>query len=483
MPLWAYCTKKQKALHKGNTVIYVGLNYACGGNWSTNIVFSAVLLAGSLQGFAQDRRVIVEPHIPPACTQLTAVLKSVDGDLMSEDETRLDTARLQQALNSCGPGHAVALNPGNGNDAFLSGPVSIPAGVTLLVEKGVILFASRDPALYAVNAGSCGVVNDQPAGCRPLLAVDHAPHAGVMGEGTIDGRGGDTLLHGTATWWQLAEQARAGGRQQVPRLLVVSDSNDFTAYRITLKNSANFHLVYSNGQGFTAWGVRIDTPRKARNTDGIDPGSASDITIAHSYISTGDDHIAIKGSGTGVQHMSVLDNHFYFGHGMSIGSETFAGVSDILVRRLSIDGADNGLRIKSNVHRGGLVERVTYEDVCIRNTANPLVMDTRYDNPGAESNLIPLFRNVLVHDVSIAGGGKLTIDGQDSAHRTETQLDQVRLDNPSGYQFFAKDAAITYGPGAVNFRMGGEDVSAVRAAQAKDEGAISCADRFPLFPR
>lgn len=442
-----------------------------------------VLFTGSLQGLAQDRRVVVEPHIPPVCTQLGAALRSVHNDLTSEDETRLDTVRLQQALNNCGPGRAVALSLSDGNDAFLSGPVSIPAGVVLLLGKGVTLFASRDPALYAVSPGSCGLVNDQPAGCRPLLAVDHAPHAGVMGEGTIDGRGGDTLLHGTVTWWQLAEQARAGGRQQVPRLLVINNSNDFTVYRITLKNSANFHLVYSNGQGFTAWGVRIDTPRKARNTDGIDPGSSSDITIAHSYISTGDDHIAIKGSGTGVQHMSVLDNHFYFGHGMSIGSETFAGVSDILVRRLSIDGADNGLRIKSNVHRGGLVEHVTYDDVCIRDTANPLVMDTRYDNPGAESNLIPLFRNILVHNVSIAGGGKLTIDGQDPVHRTETQLDSVRLDDPSAYKLFAKDASITYGPGPVNFRMQGEDVSAVQVAPAKKGESISCADRFPAFPR
>lgn len=70
----------------------------------------------------------------------------------------------------------------------------------------------------------------------------------------------------------------------------------------------------------------------ARNTDGIDPGSSSNITVAHSWIDSGDDNIAVK---TGVTHMSVLDNHFYDGHGMSIGSETYTGQSFLLVDGLT----------------------------------------------------------------------------------------------------------------------------------------------------
>lgn len=444
---------------------------------------ATILFCSALAVHAQDRRHVTEPHVPPSCTRLVATLPIQDGALAASDETKLDTARLQHALDSCAPGDAVELAGSETAKAFLSGPLSIPTGVTLLVDRNVVLFGSRDAAVYARIPGSCGLVNNEPSGCKPLITVDHAPHAGIMGEGTIDGRGGATLLHDTVTWWQLAEQARAGGRQQVPRLIVVSDSDDFTAYRITLKNSANFHLVYSNGKGFTAWGVRIDTPRRARNTDGIDPGSSSDITVAESYISTGDDHIAIKGSGTGVQHMSILNNHFYFGHGMSIGSETFAGVSDILVRNLTIDGADNGLRIKSNVHRGGLVERITYDNVCIRNTANPLILDTRYDYPGADNNQIPLFRKVTFHDIGIAGGGKLTVDGQDSAHRSEVQLDNVRLDTPANYKLFAKDAEITYGPGPVDFRMVGEDVTAHVLPVQTAAPVPACSRRFLPFPR
>lgn len=40
---------------------------------------------------------------------------------------------------------------------------------------------------------------------------------------------------------------------------------------------------------------------------------------------------------------------------MSIGSETFTGIVNVTVRNLSIDGADNGLRIKSGPSYGGSV--------------------------------------------------------------------------------------------------------------------------------
>jgi polygalacturonase len=89
--------------------------------------------------------------------------------------------------------------------------------------------------------------------------------------------------------------------------------------------------------------VRIDTPADARNTDGIDPGASQDITIAHAFIRTGDDNIAIKAGKGPTRHVSVLDSHFYAGHGMSIGSETQAGVSDILVRHLTPRRHDLGV--------------------------------------------------------------------------------------------------------------------------------------------
>ena len=72
------------------------------------------------------------------------------------------------------------------------------------------------------------------------------------------------------------------------------------------------------------------SPHLSRNTDGIDPGETSFATcglLAYNTISTGDDHIAIKG-GHGVTNIVVVHNHFGTGHGMSIGSETYGGVQN-----------------------------------------------------------------------------------------------------------------------------------------------------------
>ena len=79
--------------------------------------------------------------------------------------------------------------------------------------------------------------------------------------------------------------------------MVLNRCDNFTLYRITLKNSANFHVAYSGGNGFTAWGVKINTPKNARNTDGIDPGNSTNVTITHCFIHTGDDNVAIKAGG------------------------------------------------------------------------------------------------------------------------------------------------------------------------------------------
>ncbi|MGH9808696.1 MAG: glycosyl hydrolase family 28 protein, partial [Terriglobia bacterium] len=102
---------------------------------------------------------------------------------------------------------------------------------------------------------------------------------------------------------------------------------------------------------------------------------------------------------------------------MSIGSETNGGASAIRVTDLSITGADNGIRIKSNSSRGGLVQDVVYEDVCIQDTKEPILMDTHYSFRGKDSDKIPDFRDIVLRNVRILGSGKITLDGFDAMHR------------------------------------------------------------------
>jgi polygalacturonase len=248
-------------------------------------------------------------------------------------------------------------------------------------------------------------------------------------------------------------------------------------------NSPNFHVSYDNGDGFTVWGVKVWSPERARNTDGIDPGNSTNVTITHSYFHTGDDQIAIKAaSGKPTTHMSITHNHFYTGHGMSIGSPTDGGASSILVSDLSIDGSDNGLRIKSNSTRGGLVHDVTFEDVCIRHTANPIFMDTNYlAHTSQTTGRIPVFRDINIRNVRIEGGGKVTLDGFDDAHRLGISFDNVVFDQPDSIKVSAKFADIKAGPG-FNLSVKGDHVNVTAIHAGPAAVANSCSAKWVPFP-
>lgn len=435
---------------------------------------------------AQDTRTVTEPKFPGACTTLTANLSPVaDTTLAESDENKLDTDRIQSAIDHCSGGKAVVLKANGPRRAFLSGPITIKRGVTLIVDTNAIVFASRNPRDYDIDQSKrCGTVDQKGHACKALITTDRANGSGIMGPGTIDGRGWAKLIGRDSSWWDLAQLAKVINKSQsCPRLIQINRSDDFTIYKLTLKNSPNFHIVYDRGNGLTVWGLVIDTrdPR-ARNTDGVDPSSSTNVTITHSYINTGDDDVAIKAGTTGGStRMTISHNHFYRGHGMSIGSETNGGASEISVVDLSIDGADNGLRIKSNASRGGLVHDVEYKDVCIRNTKNVIEMDTHYSaSPETTGLLYPEFRDIRLQGVRVVDGGTVILDGYDAGKPLRMSWDDVVFDRPDAIKVRASHATITTGPGPSNLRLTGDDVHVT--GTSSDAPTPECDAKFVPFP-
>jgi polygalacturonase len=298
-----------------------------------------------------------------------------------------------------------------------------------------------------------------------------------MGNGVIDGRGWAKVLGKNSSWWELADEARKGGNQNCPRIAVLDRCDNFTLYRIVMKNSPNFHVSYRNGDGFTAWGVTIKTPRTARNTDGIDPGPAINVTIAYCSIDTGDDNVAIKAGGK-CSHMTIAHNHFYAGHGMSIGSETNGGADTIRVTDLSIDGADNGIRIKSNSGKGGKIADVVYEDVCIRNTKNPIYMDTDYAHFGKQGDKLPWFTGITLKNVRILNGGRITLQGFDAKHPLSMTFDNVWFDALPDTKVVAEQANLNFV--SSNLKVTGENVMVADAAAVAAPNA--CTGKFIPMP-
>ncbi|MGH9522286.1 MAG: glycosyl hydrolase family 28 protein, partial [Terriglobales bacterium] len=442
----------------------------------------ALVVASTGIALAQDTRTVAEPTIPPACTALRAELASVSGSLSEADESRLDTQRIQDAIDNCQPGKAVVLRGDGSHNSFLSGPLELRRGVTLVVDSGATLFASRDPKLFDKGSGTCGKVTPKDGrGCRPLINVVGAPDAGVMGDGMIDARGGSKLLGKDVSWWDLAQQAKVSSEyQNCPRMIVADRADNFTLYRITLKNSPNFHVIVMRTNGFTAWGVKINSPKTARNTDGIDPSSSTNVSILYSFIHAGDDNVAVKAGSNGpAAHITVAHDHFYTGHGMSIGSETNGNVEYLEVKDMTIDGADNGIRVKSNSTRGGFVRKVSYQDVCIRNTKEPIVIDPFYSKE--RGTLVPNFDDITLRDVHVLSPGKISLLGTDDYHRSRITLDGVQVDGYQPKLLRAAHARITVGPNGLNFTPTGEDV--VVEGKTGTANAPACDEsRFAPFP-
>lgn len=342
-----------------------------------------VILFSSLM-YSQDSRTVTEPSFPSACTILTA--NQISGSL---NESSFDTSRIQTALNSCPTGQAVELATQGGNNAFLIQPITIPSGVTLLLDAGVTVFTSLNRVDYPCPSSSS-------SDCTPIITVLAGSGSGIMGYGIIDGRGGQTLNGETVSWWT---QTPLDPR---PRMIQLVNADNFTLYKITLQNSPKFH-VFGTGNFLTVWDAKITAPTTSPNTDGIDPSGSHDITITNSFISDGDDHIAIKAGVGHVSNVTISNNRLYQGHGVSIGSETNAGAENVLVTDIVMDGANalnqNVVRIKSDSSKGGEVKNITYQNICAQNPGHPLVFNPF--NSTSTGTLFPNFHDIIVRNMHV----------------------------------------------------------------------------------
>lgn len=449
------------------------------------LIFIAATIAVSLSSAAQDTRHVTEPRIPPACTVLKANLQATNNALAEADETRRDTQRIQAALDSCGPGKAVELARDGGHNAFLSGPIEMREGVTLLIDKGVTLYASRNPKDFETSPGTCGISGAEARPCKPLISVN-VKNAAIMGDGALDGRGDRGVLGKNYTWWQQSRAAEpTNARYSAPRLIIANHADGFILYRIRLHNSPNFHVAVNNTDGFTAWGVHLLTPTvrgtDARNTDGIDPGNSENITITKSWIDNGDDNIAIKAN---VHHMSVLDNHFYDGHGMSMGSEA-RDESDILVDTLTLDHTSSGVRIKSNVQRGGTVRNIAYRNLCMKDVAVPISISPFYNGQttdgiqdlGLKGDRIPDYKDITFENILSTTPGIVQVAGLNADHLTEITLNGVEIRGIRPDQVRAQFAKVTLGPEGANFTFIGNDVTTT-PTMVPLKMSFSCAGKF-----
>jgi len=382
---------------------------------------------------------------PPVCSTV-----SVD------PRNGVSTAAIQQAIDNCAGKTtqvSVELSPANGA-TFVSGALYLPSNVVLWIDAGVTLSASTDPADFQRTSSSrtqacdssgaipaCGTLDSNETGCHGLINACKATSVGVAGPGTIAGNGWSALTGGANTgtsWWALAGQAKAGNYAKglnAPKMIDFEQSTNITLSGFRIQNAPLVHILLSKVANAAISQIHIETPTADHatapfpyNSDGIDISGSVNIAVNGVDSADGDDNIALEGGGNGpVANVAIANSTFRTGHGLSIGSPTRSGVTNVAASNLLFLGTDNGLRIKSDASNGGIVDNVAYATVCMSGVKNPIVIDPYYS--ASTGNLLPQFRKVQITDMWADSGG-VTLKGYAGQPPLALTLDNVRIDTP-----------------------------------------------------
>ncbi len=351
-----------------------------------------------------DSRSVSQPSTPAACETLSAQFTSSEVDV-EDPPTSDDTTRIQDALNSCeGTGKAVVLAASGSNNAFLSGKLTLESDESLVINSGVTLYGNN-----SYNSES------------ELIDVPNS-NTGIYGPGTIDGRANVYTFSDT------------------PRLVQTSNASNFIAYNITLQNAAHPNLYIQGGNGATVWNVTINTSPNQANADGIDIDSITNVTVNDSNITAGDDGIAIKTNAAAASNITVENTNVYGTHGLSIGSQTFDGVTNVLFKNNYVYGKTSGgtastdanaINIKTDEDCGGLVKQVTYENTCIRYAKHLIVVNAYYGSCSGTKGT-PQFEDIIVNGVkseNSVSGAYETFAGYSSSYLAQVYLGNIDLDS------------------------------------------------------
>jgi len=379
-----------------------------------------------------DTRSVSQPSIPTGvCQTLSAQFTSGQVDIASPP-TSDDTSRVQTALSACAnTGKNVVLAASGSNNAFLTGKITIEADENLVIDSGVTLYGNN-----SYNSES-------------ELVYVASSNVGIYGTGAIDGRANVETFSDT------------------PRLVQTNGASNFIMYNITLKNAAHPNLYLQGGSGATIWSTTIDTVPTQANADGIDIDSIQDVTLAYDSITAGDDGVAIKTNEAAAKNITVRNTNVYGTHGLSIGSQTFDGVTNVLFENNYIYGKTSGgtastdanaINIKTDPDCGGLVQQVTYSNTCIEYAKHLIIVNAEYGSCSGTAGT-PQFKNIIINGAltkNSVSGSYETIAGYNSSNLAQVYAANLSLDSvtQSGDEY-----ATVYLDNVGSFKPSGTDVT------------------------
>eukprot|EP01043_Picozoa_sp_COSAG02_P015390 COSAG02_NODE_656_length_18809_cov_17.805077_3_plen_456_part_00 len=293
---------------------------------------------------------------------------------------------LEKLKKEEGRGGTLFVPPG----VWLSPPVNLTSHLTIYLAAGAVVKADahvfregRWPLVAPLPNYGRGHPDYNSSVNAPFWGARWAPfidgynltNVTIGGEnGTIDGSG--------AYWW---ERHVAGVEKYTrPPLFSCLRCNDVLLEDTTFKDSAFWTIHPVLGRRLTARRLHILAPNVAPNTDGFDPDSIQDVVFTDSYVSNGDDAIAIKAgwdcAGYASAEAAPCDNIYIRnitqhlgGGGLSLGSEMSGGISNVVIENCKLLHGSYGIQIKTGITRGGFVKNVSIDNVEIVGTTKEAI--------------------------------------------------------------------------------------------------------------
>ena len=350
----------------------------------------------------------------------------------------IETRALQAAIDAAAGagGGTVRLKQG----VYRSGALFVKSGVTLEIGRGVTLRGVNDLAAYPVMPTRiAGIEMPWPAA---LVNVYRQRGARIIGEGTIDG---DGKVFWDSYWAMRRRYDPRGLRWaadydcQRPRLIQIFESEDVRLAGPMLTRSGfwTVHVCYSRNVEVSDLVIRNNIGGRGPSTDGIDIDSSEHVRVERCDVVVNDDGICIKAGrdwdglrvarptrDVTIRDCVVRDAHA----GMTFGSETSGGFSDIDVAGLRIEyPVPVGILFKSGHTRGGTISDIRLADIDLQDLATLFRINLNWNpsysyatipegvtdvppawralaTPVPRAQGIPHIRNVRVEDVRAVGG-------------------------------------------------------------------------------
>ncbi|KAL8150390.1 hypothetical protein V2J09_020198 [Rumex salicifolius] len=351
-----------------------------------------------------------------------------DGKTLNTKAFREAIFRIQH-LNRKG-GTLLYIPPG----VYLTGNFNLTSRMTLYLASGAVIKATQDTSNWPLvdPLPSYGRGRELPGGRYTAFILGNNVHDVIItGEnGTIDGQGD--------VWWDMWRQRTL--QYTRPHLIEFMHSKHIIISNVILKNSPfwNIHPVYCSNVVIRY--ATILAPFDSPNTDGVDPDSSSNVCIEDSYISTGDDLVAVKSGwdeygiaynrpSTDITVRRITGSTPF--SGIAVGSEVSGGVQNVLVEHVNLYNIGFGIHLKTNTGRGGIISNITVSDVYIENARKGIsISGNAGDHPdqGFDPLAIPVVKGVTIKNiwgVKVQQAGLIV--GIKNAPFTDITLSNIKL--------------------------------------------------------